>query len=798
MTYATQRDAIIRTRQDLVVVGVRECQNSYAALIQQYVTYTEEFDNAAWAKSSMTATPNTATAPDGTLTADTLTFDADFDNISQTLATGAVTSKAYTASVWLRSVTGTARVDLTMHNVAVTEGAADTDCAITTTWTRFWVHYKFSGTPVDALVLKIIRVPGQATGAIYAWGANVYRNPGDRDAQVYFPYTKRVAEAIGTVAVNVSRCEISDQGNGSRCYYSRPTCQDPDNFNAGHTYETTARGKGLREFRFCRKNAPLPLAGEEVLPYLINVPTAAQEIDAERAITVNERATFEFEDDASPGIWNVRQSSESMLVNTATGTGTFWRRWAAIYRNYGNPEGYVIRKVGFVEAAGTEADYQSRGKYLIRNWEAIDRKIKLTCGDRLKLTRKSIPAKIDETNLLTAKITSGATSMIVSDASQITTPAINGTDYLVVIELEPDTSRAEKVNVTAIDLNTNTVTIQRGRWGTTATSHARQIPFREVAEFGTERATPSSAPLGKNPIDIVLELYHYTGLGASEIDSAALQSERDTWLPSTINTTTGVEIGPSFRRTVTEAIEAEELVRQIRDLTMLLMWVNDSQMVTGKLYAPILPTDTATVIDDDSNLIAGSISVDDNDETRISRALIAYNLPAGSSPDSTDDFNQIRIELDEDAEERQYYGEARLKIILTEWLQPSGGTSAEYFTTHLIERFRHGARLLRAKLEIKDDAVGLGSYIQVNTKHIQDVHGNNINSIMQVVKKKQLDDRTFEIEALDTGLFHRYFFWAPDGLPDYTSATDDNKKYGYYSDDRGFVGTPVVPAYDWW
>jgi hypothetical protein len=221
-------------------------------------------------------------------------------------------------------------------------------------------------------------------------------------------------------------------------------------------------------------------------------------------------------------------------------------------------------------------------------------------------------------------------------------------------------------------------------------------------------------------------------------------------------------------------------------------------MVTGKLFAPVLPTDLPTAITDDANIIAGSVSVDDNDESRISRALIAYNLPAGGSADSTDDFTNIRIELDEDAEERQNYGEARLRVILTEWLQPSGGPSAEYFTQHLIERFRNGARLFSAKLELKDDAIGLGAYIQVNTKHVQDVHGNNLNSIMQVTKKKQLDDGTFEIEALDTGLLGRYGKYTPDGFADYTSATDTQKSYGYYSDDRGFVGSPVVPGYLYW
>lgn len=809
MSYATQRNSLVRTRQDLVVVGVRECQNHYAALVQQLLTRTEEMDHADWVKTSVTVTANNATAPDGTLTADTVSFNALNDSITQTVTGMSVTDKSFTGSVYLRVASGTKQVSIAVQNVAGSLVGLE-QVLVTTTWARYCVSKLFPAPVAGDVVFYIGRAfAGDDVGDLEVWGANLSRNPSDIEAMIPFPYRKRVAEAVGTVSVNVSRCEISDQGDGSRCHYSRPTCQDPGNFNAGNTWENagaayisyqprsswTANWRGIREFRFCRKNAALPLPGEDIAPLLISFPTAAQEIDAERAVTVNERATFEFEDDASPGAWNLRQSGEGGLTNTQTGVGTFWRRWVAIYRNYDNPEGYVVRKLGYVEPGGVEADFQTRGKYLIRNWEASDRRIRLVCSDRLKLARKQIPAKISDTNKIAVHISAAALTITVDDASEITPVSSDGS-YTVTIEIEPDTGSAEKVNVTAIDLTTNVLTVTRGRWGTTARSHPNNAAFRQVAEFGTERSDTTVAALGKNPIDILIELYRYAGLTSAEVDSTTLQAQRDLWLPSSTSPESQA-YGPLLRRTVTEITEVEALAREIRELAGIFLWVNDSQQLTGRVFAPKPPGTTPTDLTDDAGFVVGTISIDDNSEARLSRVLIAYGT-ATDDGGSVEDYSNVRVEIDVDAEEREFYGDDRLKAVLSKWVQASDTFSPEYFTSHLIQRFRHGARILTARLEIKDDDLQLGTFVKVNTDLLQDVHGNALDTVFYVTKKKPAGDSQIEIEALEANLPERVFFWAPDGLPDYTSATAANKEYGYWSDDRGNVGTPAVPAYVWW
>jgi hypothetical protein len=69
------------------------------------LTYSEQFDNAAWAKDSATVSANSIIAPDGTLTADALventgsTFPVIYVNAGISLTSGT----AYTGSVYLKA-----------------------------------------------------------------------------------------------------------------------------------------------------------------------------------------------------------------------------------------------------------------------------------------------------------------------------------------------------------------------------------------------------------------------------------------------------------------------------------------------------------------------------------------------------------------------------------------------------------------------------------------------------------------------------------------------------------------------
>jgi len=92
---------------------------------------TEVFTDAAWGKLGVTVTANNATAPDGTLTASTITFPSS-GGANQIYQNIAVTSTPVTQGVWLRSAS-TVSVDFGFY-----DSASDVQTiSVTSAWTYF-------------------------------------------------------------------------------------------------------------------------------------------------------------------------------------------------------------------------------------------------------------------------------------------------------------------------------------------------------------------------------------------------------------------------------------------------------------------------------------------------------------------------------------------------------------------------------------------------------------------------------------------------------------------------------------
>jgi hypothetical protein len=177
---------------------------------------------------------------------------------------------------------------------------------------------------------------------------------------------------------------------------------------------------------------------------------------------------------------------------------------------------------------------------------------------------------------------------------------------------------------------------------------------------------------------------------------------------------------------------------------------------------------------------------------------LAWDLATDEAGDKAEDFNRVVVHLAIEEEQTDYYGDERLKVILSQWIPAADLQNPQDFMARIITRFKRGVPLMRARLEIKDDDVQLGDFVDVRTAKLSAPDGTTEQRIMQVVKKKHRDDGTIEIQALDTALFVRYFFYAPDGLPDYDAADEDDRRYGYLSDDDGTVGTDHDSGYHAW
>lgn len=128
----------------------------------------QDFSHAAWTASSVTVTANTLTAPDGTLSADTLAGSGAGGYVESTAA--AITGSNGTVSVYVRATSGTQAMAIRLRD---TTAAADR-CTGTLTATTTWQRVSCTSTGLTTTNDHVVRVfPGgvAGTGTVVAWGA---------------------------------------------------------------------------------------------------------------------------------------------------------------------------------------------------------------------------------------------------------------------------------------------------------------------------------------------------------------------------------------------------------------------------------------------------------------------------------------------------------------------------------------------------------------------------------------------------------------------------------------------------
>ena len=168
--------------------------------------YSEQFDNAAWnaASGALVVTANTAIAPDGILTADSIalanSFKCQFVLVSN--------STAYSFSVWLKTDTGTKNVQLREIN-----GYGQTTVTVTTSWQRFTLNYTSGGTSNLIGIDQRSGTSPSQSGTLFIWGAQLEAGA---FATSYIPtvasQVTRSADAASMTGTNFSSWYNQSQG----------------------------------------------------------------------------------------------------------------------------------------------------------------------------------------------------------------------------------------------------------------------------------------------------------------------------------------------------------------------------------------------------------------------------------------------------------------------------------------------------------------------------------------------------------------------------------------------------------
>ena len=144
---------------------------------QNLLLRSQEFDNASWINTNITVTPNTVIAPDGTTTADTITFTAASPSNYQSFT--CVAGQTYTFSFYVKLGTYVSKYWIAVFNQTASSFIASDVVAsptpTTSDWTRVTYTFTIPSGCTTARVYPFRIADGSVTAGqtIFLWGAQV-------------------------------------------------------------------------------------------------------------------------------------------------------------------------------------------------------------------------------------------------------------------------------------------------------------------------------------------------------------------------------------------------------------------------------------------------------------------------------------------------------------------------------------------------------------------------------------------------------------------------------------------------
>ncbi len=314
----------------------------------------------------------------------------------------------------------------------------------------------------------------------------------------------------------------------------------------------------------------------------------------------------------------------------------------------------------------------------------------------------------------------------------------------------------------------------RGAFGTTAAAHSDNTPWTEVLVYRSHLAPET----GVHPAIILRDLVNRGGIASADVDQDSFDTETS-FIPST-----------EFKRVgdtlITDNARLSVHVKEVREQGLLDLWVSEVGKIKTRLsFRNVSPGETAPVFNDEGSIVAGSLQVRNNQESRITDSIVYYELKAGAAGKDPADFSKVQVFAENAI---AALSGPTVKRFFSKWIFRAPEALA--LGARYISRFRRGARIAKFHLDKKDEGLfDVGDPIALNSVDILKKIGSAAarhDAPYQVIQKDSKRGHV-EVEALEAvGL--RPGFITPSvagGFPnDYDDATEDDRQFA-------FIGTTV-------
>ena len=265
----------------------------------------------------------------------------------------------------------------------------------------------------------------------------------------------------------------------------------------------------------------------------------------------------------------------------------------------------------------------------------------------------------------------------------------------------------------------------------------------------------------------------WVGIDSGDVDDTQFDTERDQWYPSL-----------KYRRIIESPVQADKLLSQLNQFMMSNVWQNEAQKLTFKGIVPIAPGETFTEFKTDENILNNSLKIDNKVETQVSRVTVHFSpddIWGTKDHSSEDDFSEHLIWINAAAENSNGQGDPVEIEFFADWIYNI--SEAKSFASRYIRRYApYAPAEINFNVYRRDADVETGDIIDFTSDFFVNDDGTDGTLNFQILNKAESQRGVIKMKALETKFALKYGFITPSGWPDWTSADDDEKEYGYICD----------------
>jgi hypothetical protein len=543
------------------------------------------------------------------------------------------------------------------------------------------------------------------------------------------------------LTAGVAPCTATETGD-AKCFNTRATCNDVENYD-----------KTTKKYTFCQPRSSLP-QGVNMFPVLdkkiqkaATSTTAGSGLGKRAVIKLRLKDFIHSDKGIDPYVDERSYNPEEQ--------GTFWGKFLTRNPYY---EGRTLEvDYGYIGTPFSLSDFETQA-YDITEIDGVTK-------SEVIITGKDVLVRTYEQKAQYPKASTGKLleDITISAATATLTPAgIGDVEYpssgtlVIGKDVKTFTRVGDVLTLTA-----------HARWGSTNKEHKLGDTV-QVCETFDENIVVA--------LDRILTVG--AGIPSSFIPTAEWEIERDLWLSN--SNVFGILIKP-------ESIE--KVIGEWSEVFMFDIW---SDVVTRTIPIKALSPEPSGVsisaFTERSNIIEGSLKIKRESKQRFTEVRVYYNKIDYTDKNDTENFNNLHISTDISRASSDQYGDNSIKDIFSRWFVSD--SNASQLAGRYLARFSDTPEIITFKLDQKDDGnLTLAGRIAIDSWQLQDFNGANEIRRYQVLEINEGNEsgHDFTVKALTSSFVGRYFFITPDGFPDYSGATEEQKEaYGFISQADGF------------